>query len=265
MSESNADSVEFSAEKNGLAVPQTRSAALRSPTVYWMNLAGWLLLASFWMPVSIGCDGMEQRSSDILNASLDTLDEQVIRSSAIITTYGDGVVWAIALPVIAIVGSRRLFATLFKIQLAMMLALMTAILYQDYWNRQLVEGILEFLPILFFATFFVIRPMIRGDLVFAWSRLQLVAILAVTIWLHLACIFSRSLLWGYFVCLLACVLMFVAVMVVRHRIEHDLWDPRVPVLKPQFSIKQEFFWSTSIALLLFYYKHVEDLARSITG
>lgn len=230
-----------------------------------MNLAGWLLLASFWMPVSIGCDGNEQRASDILNASMDTVNEQVVRSSAILFSYGDGSIWAMVLPLVACTGSRRLFASFFKMQLAVMLALLAAILYQDYWNRQLVEGLLELLPIMLFAAFFVIRPMLDGKLVYAWSRLQMLAILAVVIWLHLACIFSRSLLWGYFVCLLACVLMFIAVLVVRHRIEHDLWDSRLPVLKPQFSIKQTFIWSTALATLLFYYKHVEDLARMITG
>ncbi len=230
-----------------------------------MNLAGWLLLACFWMPVSIGCDGQEQRASDILNASMDTVNEQVLRSSAILTTYGDGAIWAILLPIVAWSKSRQLFAVLFKIQLAIMLSLLATILYQDYWNRQLVEGLLEFLPVLLFVGFFVVRPMIQGQIVYAWSRLQIVAILSVALWLHLACIFSRSLMWGYFVCFLACILMFVAVMVVRHRIEHDLWDSSTPVLKPQFSLKQTFFWSTAIALLLFYYKHVEDLARAIAG
>ncbi len=227
-----------------------------------MHLAGWLLLACFFVPVAEGCDGKSTVPANILDnpAPLDLASTLVI--VAVIGAYANGVVWGIVTLVSGAFRSQRIFWAAFGLQCGLtlfgMLSLLVIESIQGTW-RDLLEVFVNCFPMVVYLSICVILPLRRRQFLLAWTRFQQAWLLGVLVWMNLICIFSRTLKWGYPITWLASGLMFVAILVGSGRIEHDLWNSNAPVNKLQFSIRQTLIWTTSLAIVIAYYQLISKV------
>lgn len=227
-----------------------------------MQLAGWLLLACFFVPVAEGCDGKSTVPTNMLNSPAPSDLASIIVIVAVIGAYANGVVWGIVTLVTGAFRSQRIFWAAFGLQCGLtllgMLSLLVIEASQGSW-RDLLEVLVNCFPLVVYLSICVILPLRRRQFLLAWTRFQQAWLVGVLVWMNLICIFSRTLKWGYPITWLASGLMFVAVLVASGRIEHDLWNSNSPVSKPQFSIRQTFIWTTGLAVVIAYYQLIGKL------
>lgn len=227
-----------------------------------MQLAGWLLLSCFFVPVAEGCDGKSTVPANIL-ANPAPLDfASTIAIVAVISAYANGVVWGIVTLVSGAFRSQRVFWVAFGLQCAFtlfgMLSLLVIESTQGTW-RDLLEVSVNYFPLLVYLSICVFLPLRRRQFLLAWTRFQQAWLVGVLVWMNLICLFSRTLKWGYPVTWLASGLMFVAILIGSGRIEHDLWNANTPINRPQFSIRQTLIWTTSLAIVIAYYQLISKV------
>lgn len=227
-----------------------------------MQLAGWLLLACFFVPVAEGCDGKNTVPANIVNSPAPKDLASIIAIVAVVGAYANGVVWGIVTLVSGAFRSQRVFWAAFGLQCSLtllgMISLMVIDAIQGTW-RDVLEVSVNSLPLVVYLSICVFVPIRRRQFLLAWTRFQQAWLVGVLVWMNLICLFSRTLKWGYPVTWLASGLMFVAILVASGRIEHDLWNSNAPVSKPQFSIRQTFIWTTGMALVIAYYQLIGRL------
>lgn len=227
-----------------------------------MQLAGWLLLACFFIPVAEGCDGNSTVPANILESPAPIDLASIIAVAAVLGAYANGVVWGLVSLVTGAFRSQRIFWAAFGVQcgftLLGMLSLLVIEAIQGAW-RDLLEVSVNCFPLVAYLSICVILPLRRRQFLMAWTRFQQAWLVGVLVWMNLICLFSRTLKWGYPITWLASGLMFVAILVVSGRIEHDLWNSNAPVKRPQFSIRQTFIWTTGLAVVIAYYQLIGKL------
>lgn len=231
-----------------------------SPTTVGLHAAGWLMLACLFLPVSRGCNGAVVRPVNGLSVSAPVHPSDLLGCAVLVTAYGNGVLIAFLITLSAWLHSRdfwwRSFAVQFAVTLGIgttMMGLMT--LYAGSLERWL-QDTLSFVPLLAGGTTWIALALRRGEQEQAWARLQHLWTIAGWVVLHLQCIFSTALLFGYWMTLCALAAQLFAVELASHRMHHDLWDRSHPVRMPQFSLGRIFIWMTVLPLVPAYYQAV---------
>lgn len=260
--DSNLDAQIDSTKSINAAASQPQDSRLLSPTVLSMQLSGLLLLACFWMPIAVGCDGKTKRCADTIRADSTALElsSQVILAAM---TFGNGLAWGMILLVVALFRNKSLFRYCLFGQLVILG--FTALVYSILFTMQeLVTFVVLFLPMAVYLVMCVFRPLHQRNDLLAWARLQQASTIGTLVFLHICCALSQSILYGYFVAIVASLISFLAIEYVRLRIEHDLWDATVPAQRLQFSVKKMMIWSSFIALIIAYYQHADELIKLLS-
>lgn len=243
-----------------------RPAGLRSPTVISLQLAGWLVLVSLFLPTSRGCNGTVIRPVDGISAAwvAPVHVRDIVGAAAVAGLFGCGVSVASIAAVSACLRSPEFWWRGFLAQLAVSLLfaslLACGLLASSLKARRIDDDALAIIPPLIGGLAWVGLAMRRGARQQAWARLQHVWAIAALLYLHMLCLFSSQLLVGYWLALVGLVSTAAAVELARYRMQHDLWDASQRVERPRFTLRQLFFWMTFFPLAMGYLQAVGKLA-----
>ena len=248
--------------------PTTRPRGWKSPTVTSMQLAGWSMLACFFLPLCRNCSGTVVRPVDAVTEAVGSnmTVSELLHTVTLLGAYGNGVLIATLITASACLASRTFWWRAFVIQYAASVTLGTVIACLIVGSSQQsasdrLSNVLMFIPPVVAGALWVRVAMHRGQLETAWSRLQHTWTMVAFFYLHLLCVFSQGVLFGYWLTLLALAGMLISVEVARLRMRHDLWNRSEPVCKPQFSLRTVFLWMTLVPLVVFYYRAIEPFAN----
>ena len=245
-----------------------RPAGCKSPSVIGMQLAGWSVVACFFLPLCLNCSGAVVRPVDAVTdaASNSLTTGEVVHLVTLLGAYGNGALVATLLGLSAYFSSRALWWRAFVWQYAASMTLGTAIVALILFSGQetpkdRLGGALAFIPPLVASAAWVTRAIRRGQHEVAWARLQHTWTIVALFYLHLLCLFSQGLLFGYWLTLIALSGMLVSVELARLRMRHDLWDASQRIPKPQFRLRSVFLWMTIAPLVLAYYRSIDPLTQ----
>lgn len=240
-----------------------KPAGVLSPTALSLHVAGWLMLACFFLPISRGCNGAIVRPVNCLAISPPVQASHIIGSAIALSVYGNALATALLITISGLTRSPvfwwRTFVVQFAITFSAMLAMMCSIMFDATSLRGWLVNTFEFLPAFVGGTTWVALAMRRGERELAWARLHHLWTVAGWVVLHLQCIFSNRLLYGYWMTLGALAAQFFAVELARHRMQHDLWDRSQPVRRPQISLRTIFLWMTVLPLIPAYFQALQAL------
>jgi hypothetical protein len=238
--------------------PQTRNLrVLLSPSILGTQGAGWLIFLCMWLPVNRGCGGTINRPIEQIRFSGSLSISDWLGNVWFLGSYANGLVAACLLALSAVWCSERLWWRSFVVQFASALFLcilaLTLSLLRNSQPRYLVESALVWLPPLLLSIGWISAAIRRNHRQVAWARLQHSWTIVGLFTLQVQCLFSTTLLYGYWLTVFGFALQIFYVEVARLRMTHDLWDASQPVGKLQFSMRNLFFWMTFTAIALGYY------------
>ena len=240
-----------------------KPAGLRSPSILGMQAAGWLVLASMWLPVNRGCGGTIRRPIEQLNVSLPVTVSEVTGYLWFLASYGNGLLVAMLLSLSAFWCSERLWWRSFIAQgyctVALCVTTLVLILRPFDDAKEITQRLLTVGPPMVLSICWIRGAIIHGQRQAAWARLQHCWTLVAFIMLNLQCIFSTELLYGYWLSIVGFALLTFFIEFARYRMQHDLWDRSLPAARPQFSVRSLFFWTTFCALTIGYFSAIEHL------
>jgi hypothetical protein len=234
-----------------------------SPTVGWLQLAGWLMLGSLTLPLAEGCDGkvVSTYSTFFRSASTDSIASLGIAGS-VMWIQCNLWLWSVVWMLVGVTRQVTIARALLRVQIgATLLALLAWILWLVATEspRELLQAFFGLGPVIVLAGWWLRSAHRRKDWPQLWSRVQHIWLLLAWLWVQIQCILVRKLLWGYFAFLIAMAFGVVAIEIARHRWQHDLLDSTAPVGRPQFSLRRTFAWVTGLALFIAYYQQIEIL------
>lgn len=240
--------------------PPSKLSSCFSPTVYWLQLAGWLMLACLLLPLAEGCDGKVVSSYSTLSRTAQQNDDYgfVVLGCFGWIQFNLGI-WAIVWMLVALTRRLTIARLLLRIQVAAIglgLAAWLVLLATNATLREILEVIFGFGPVVILAGLWIRSAHRTQDWYLLWSRVQHLWLLLAWFLVQLQCIIVRRVLWGYFVFLAVMALSVVAIEIARHRLVHDLLDSTAPLGKPRFSLRSSFAWITGLALFIAYYQQL---------
>ncbi len=239
-------------------MPQpTKPAGLRSPTILGMQAAGWVVLACLWLPINRGCNGSITRPVENLRLNPPIQMADIVLLGWMIGCYGNGLMAAMLLALSVIWCGETLWWRAFIAQLTCAggLCLMTLALNLNPSNhaKELTQNLLVLVPPMILSWSWIGLAMRYRQRQSAWARLQHSWTLVGLVMLQLQSLFSTKILYGYWVSIVGFVGLTFSIELARLRMKHDLWDRSAPALRPQFTIRGIFFWTTFCALVVGYY------------
>jgi hypothetical protein len=250
-----------SSSETAISIRPSPKDAILSPTVLSPSLAGVVLLLSMLLPLCEGCDGKNVYPTDMLSAPTPT---PLIDRSHILSHFGFGLLLGSSLAIVGLFRSRRLFVTLFAVELISFLVLATIICLPEFLGGNLKDKV---------GSFFAVAPPFIASATWvglavkhkhwpeAWGRLNISFCFYLLLWIHLLCLFARKLLSGYFVFLAGILLLLFGIVWAVQRLEYDLWDRTKPKGRVQFSVAKIMAWTTGLALTIGYYRGLDSVMR----
>lgn len=240
-------------------------AGVRSPTVLALHSSGWLLLLCLFLPVCRSCNGAVVRPVDSLEISSPVQAWDIAGCAVLLAVYGNGVLIAFLLTISAGLRSREFWWRTFRIQFAVTLTVAVTILGLIALDASSLKDwmgeTLSLLPLLGGGLAWIAAALRYDNRQLAWARLQHVWTIGAVFNLHLHCVFSTRLLYGYGVTLVALAGQLFAVELARLRMHHDLWDRSQPPHRPQFTVGGLLFWMTLLPLVFAYYQAVDPVVE----
>ena len=253
----------------GLVDPATQEipkpAGLRSRTALSLHAGGWLMLASMFLPVSEGCGSAAIYPLDDFVVESGMTLNHLILDSIILSVYGNSGLVAGWISLCAVFASRKLWLKMFYGHWIGSTLFAVALFAYEFplgrgWSAAIQYG-LWCCPPLIATLLWIGRAERSGDHELAWARLQHSWSCAAFLYVNAISLLHPVKLAGYWLSMSALVITTLSVQWARFRMQHDLWDPRIPVIRPQYSIQNLLIWMTLPPLVIAYYRSIEPFVH----
>ncbi len=240
------------------------AASLCSRTVWSTQTIGWLLLLCVFLPLCDGCDGKTRYPTEALKIPSEAKQiGEWARLFTIVQIYGNGVLTAVLLTIAALLKSDKFWWRSFWVQFVVsvllgLLCIGGSVNEALHWKEAVENGWIH-LPPMLSVMVWIGAAIYKNQRTKAWARLQHAWGGAMLVFLFLFCLFASAFRIGFWATLLAIVVQWFVVEMVRGRLEHDLFDRDLTVQPFQYSFRDIFFWSTAIPLVMGYYSFVTKM------